>query len=377
MGSEARDLRGLLDLALDSSVQARHALTLSVSDLFDDETRVLSERERALMSDILGKLIRDCEHEVRQQLSARLAKRGDAPHDVVLALANDTIEVARPILLQSEVLRDEELIEIVRHRTTEHQLAIAMRRTVSEPVSEALVETNSIDVIKTLLHNSNAKISEATLAYLTEESQRVDSYQEPLLNRAELPPALAERMYAWVSAALRQHIIKNFDVHPTALDDDLEAIVKSAAPAGTSGTKEPEAAAVLARHLGAQGSITPQLLIQVLRQGEIHLFEALFQEISGLKPPRLQRVIYESGGNGLAIACRALEIPKPTFATIFLLSRRGRPGNQTVDPRELSRALAAFDRINPKNAMHVVRNWRRDPKYQEAIEKIASTSKAS
>jgi len=39
----------------------------------------------------------------------------------------------------------------------------------------------------------------------------------------------------------------------------------------------------------------------------------------------------------------------------------------------LSRALAAFDRINPQNAMHVVRNWRRDPKYQEAIEKIASS----
>ena len=57
------------------------------------------------------------------------------------------------------MLQDSELIEIVHHRTLEHQLAIAMRRRVSAAVSDALVEEGSPDVIKTLLENPNAAIS--------------------------------------------------------------------------------------------------------------------------------------------------------------------------------------------------------------------------
>ena len=213
MSASGRELHFLLDLALDRSIEGRRALTNSIGDLFSGEQgTTLSERERALMADILRKLIRDCEMAVRRDLSERLAKADNPPRDLILALANDEFEVAQPILMQSLVLRDIELIQIIRHRTQQHQLAIAMRRSVSEFVSDALVETGSIDVIKTLLENQDAKISEATMAYLAEESQRVDSYQEPLINRQDLQPELAERIYFWVSAALRRHILEHFDV---------------------------------------------------------------------------------------------------------------------------------------------------------------------
>ncbi|MCH8002913.1 MAG: hypothetical protein IIA34_14810 [Proteobacteria bacterium] len=65
---------------------------------------------------------------------------------------------------------------------------------------------------------------------------------------------------------------------------------------------------------------------------------------------------------------------KPTFATIFLLSRRGRPGNQVVDPRELSRALLLFDKMNPRAAVEVMKSWRRDWAYQDATERIAASA---
>ena len=53
------DLTFLLRLALDKSVEGRRNLTASLGDLFTDRTSVLTERESALMSDILHKLIRD------------------------------------------------------------------------------------------------------------------------------------------------------------------------------------------------------------------------------------------------------------------------------------------------------------------------------
>jgi len=378
VSASGRELHFLLDLALDRSVEGRRALTHSIGDLFSDSKTVLTDRERALMADILRKLIRECEMAVRRDLSERLAKAGNPPHDLILALANDAIEVAQPILTQSEVLRDIELIQIIRHRTQQHQLAIAMRRSVSEYVADALVETGNVDVIKTLLENQDARISEATLEYLAEESQRVDSYQEPLINRQDLNPELAKRMYLWVSAALRQHILEHFDVNPGQLDDHLEGVAEAISnnpqqhPEPVAAT---QSATALASQLAKQKRITPDFLIQVLRQGEIALFEALFGEISGLPAPRLQRVLYDSGGDGLALTCRALEMHKSSFATIFLLSRKRAAGQTVVNPRDLARALQLFDRANPQDAKQVLKMWCRDADYLDAVEEIADAAK--
>ncbi len=371
------DLTFLLRLALDKSVEGRRNLTASLGDLFTGRTCVLTERESALMSDILHKLIRDCEMAVRRDLAERLSKAENPPHDLIVALANDRIEVAQPILMNSDILRDMELVQIVRRRTHEHQLAIAMRRALNEPVSDALVETGDVNVIKALLENQDARISEATMTYLAEESRRVDTYQEPLIKRHDLKPELAKRMYLWVSAALRQHILQNFDVDPTELDDNLEhvamAISRDPAQHGPGQTaKRP--AAILAQHLGDAQEISWHLLIQVLRQGEIPLFEALFGKLSGLSPERVSKVLFESGGESLAIACRALDMPKTTFATTFLLSRRGEIGRRVTDPRALARALTLFDKINPKTAQEVLKGWRRDEDFQDAIVRVADTS---
>ncbi len=370
-----QELRTLLALAADKSLEARGALTATIGDLFTEQDKILTERERALMSDILRKLIHDCEMAVRRDLSERLAKAPNPPHDLIVELANDQIEVAEPILMKSGVLRDIELIRVIRHRSQQHQLVIAMRRSLSEHVSDALVETENVDVIKTLLENPDALISEATMEYLAEESRRVDTYQEPLLKRNELKPELAERMYLWVSAALREHILEKFDIEPSALDDQLQGVAEAIAGDPEQHRAKPaeeQPATVLARRLVKQQEVTPNFLVQVLRQGELRLFEALFGELSGLEAPRLQSVLYDSGGEGLAIACRAMAMPKPTFATIFLLSRRGRPGKKIIDPRELSRALLLFDKMNPNAATEVMKSWRRDWKYQDATERVAA-----
>ena len=116
--------------------------------------------------------------------------------------------------------------------------------------------------------------------------------------------------------------------------------------------------------------MTPELLIQVLRQGEVALFEALFGRLSGLAPPRLKRVIYEPSGRDMAIACRALETSKANFSLIYLLLRRSRPGQETVPPRVASRVMKYFESIEEATAKRVLRQWQRDPSYLEAIERI-------
>ena len=234
-------------------------------------------------------------------------------YDLVKMLANDDIEVAFPILTQTDVLKDSDLIEIIQQRALEHQLAISIRSEVSEEVSDALVEKGDENVILNLLRNSGARISSSTMEYLVDESQRVNAFQEPILRRDDLDPRTAKRMYMWVSAALRRHIVENFEIDQNELDDMLETAAleaSGAAPTPTPRSKSDQ----LADDLTNEGIVTPELLIQALQDGQVHLFASLFRRLTGRRQTLITRFILEATGEGLAISCKALGFEKKEFA---------------------------------------------------------------
>ncbi len=156
------EFKTLIDLAHDKSKQGRAALVTAITQLFDGQGLGLTAQDREMMTDIIVQVIKDVEASVRRSLADHFAERSDAPENLVIALANDDIEVAHPVLLRSKVLHDAELIEIVQHRTMEHQVAIAGRPLVSERVSDALVETGNDKVVTTLLENDGARTRAST-----------------------------------------------------------------------------------------------------------------------------------------------------------------------------------------------------------------------
>ncbi len=364
MAGHEPDIQYLLKLALDSSVAARRTLAGQISELTAQRERLLTEHERDLISQILRKLLSAFETPVRRHLAETLATAPNVPRDLLVTLANDQIEVALPVLLASDLLRDAELIEIVRHRGHQHQIAVARRRGLSEPVSATLVESENEDVIQTLLENPDASISETTMAYVVEASRRIDSYQEPLVNRRDLPRHLAKRLLWWVAAALRRQLLQDFNIHPTELDDALEKTVQGLGKEAAQGDSVADVAARLAERLAEAGAITPVLLIKVLRQGEMPLFEAMLAALSGIVLPRLRRLVYDNGGEGLAVICRVNRMPKQNFATMFMLTRAK---GTAMKPQDLSRATALFDNMNQENAEHVLKSWQRDPDFQDAV----------
>ena len=289
---------------------------------------------------------------------------------MIKALANDEIEVAHPILTRSQVLHNLDLIEIIHHRTMEHQLAIAMRENVAEEVADALVETGKGDVIAALLENPSAKISRTTMEYLVEQSKRIDRFHNPLVARPDLGPDLAKKMYWWVSAAVRQHIVENFDVDPTDIDNTIESAVSEALAEAESYDPARTKPFELAERLNEAQAISPQLLIQVLRQGEINLFEALFVKLTGIRLTLARRVLFEQGGEGLAVACKAVGIGQREFALIFALSRRSRPEAKPVSSDELAKVLEFYDRVEPVTASAVLQRWKRNPSFLDSLRRL-------
>lgn len=371
----AVDELNLLDLARDKSQDSRNKLVEALGEIFYDDAHQLNATEREHATEIFRRLMRDVEKTVRRALAERMAKDADAPRDLVVLLANDEIEVAHPILVLSEILGDAELLEIVRARSKEHRLAIAMRKSLSEEVSEAIVDAGDAGVIRVLIENAGARLSSETLEQLVEASREEASYQEPLAGRKDLNERLARRMYWWVSAALRKHIAKNFEIDSDELDSNIVSAVKGILGDGSESAFD--SADDAARCLAEKGAITPQLMIQTLREGQLGLFEAIFARHVGLGRPMIKRFIAEPGGEGLAIVAKACGMYKPDFASIFLLSRAGRPGEKVVDPAELSRVVEFFDRIKVETAKKVVNYWKLDPDYLTALKQIEAEKRRS
>jgi uncharacterized protein (DUF2336 family) len=346
-GQESTRIQELVALARDASAVARARLVAGIGDLMFSESEPPTERERAIATDILRHLVHEAEVTVRRALAERLAREPKAPYELVVALARDEISVARSVLAECELLADADLIEIIHQRTLQHQLTIAMRRQVSETVSAALVQTGSHDVMRTLIENPNARIARRTFERLVEHSRSADVLQAPLVRRQDLDSDLAGRMYAWVSAALRRQIVLNFDVDPKLLDEALADSLRSVADA-----HETPAAP------GAAAHDDPGVLLQLLRSGEIAMFEALLARKTGLRLQIARRAFYEPGGRPLAIACKAIGVEKAHFAAIFLLARQARPGDKSVDPRELHNILAFFDGLTVEDARATVDSWR-------------------
>lgn len=354
----------LLSLARDKSGKRRQLLAETISDLFTGKNRVLSDRERTLMFDILQKMLHNAEMEVRRIIAEQLSGQPDAPRDLISLLANDEIEVAFSILHNSSVLEDEDLIEVVRHRAQEYHLAIATRKIVSEDVSDALVKTGDENVITTLLKNSGSAISQTTMEFLVEESKRVDAYQKPILHRDDLDPDLAKRMYFWVTAALRKFILENFELDKTVLDDLLEKSTDTASK--ETPTKSDE----LAEEVESGGLGLAKMMIHALRDGEVFLFEAMFRRLTGLRNTLVKRIVFEPGGEGLAIACKATGIDIKDFTIIYTLSRLSSESSNGLDSSETQRILEFYETIPVNAAKEALSRWRRNVDYLKAIREL-------
>ena len=356
----------ILDLASDSSSQGRETLLKAITELYEKTETKQSDAERELMVDILGQLVSEIETVVRRDLAQRFSANHSAPRELIVMLANDEIEVARPILMHSGVLEDPDLVEIVRQRTAEHRLAVASREEVGETVSDAIVESGDEDVIEVLLRNPRAALSAEATEHVVAESRKVDRYQKPLLARVDLPPDLAHLMFWWVSAMLRRHILEKFQVEVEPLDIDIvqttQAVVDSSRFA-----RRPSHAERLVARLVDLGELNEIFLVQSLRHQHVSVFIAGIAHLAGVDMSMAGRIIFDKGGEALIPICKAIGMGRGNFATVFMRIRKAVNDDATTKPALLERMLAVYDNMPRSKASSILRLWQTDANFAAAI----------
>lgn len=352
----------LLLLAQSKTPADRERLMLALADMaaHSGKENLKDENVQVLMNTIFLNLVSTAEREIRKALSERLADAAWAPYALVNVLALDEIEIARPIIAQSPVLKDEDLVRVMAMATIEHQIEVAARPCIGESVIEEILKKGDPAVMTALAGNDTADISPAAMQQLIGHAKDVAGLRSPLVRHPRLTTEMAERLYVWVGQSLRSAIVSRFRVDADALDREIAKAVHSAqspaqvpaAPQASSGLTNADVdrrdmEKRLVAKLNASGQLRAGYLIKSLRDQRLSLFCAALAELIRVPVETIETVINAQTPELLALACTAAGVDQSAFPTILYLVRdlnRQRPGGGAEEGRRAMSAFGASDR---------------------------------
>lgn len=298
----------VLRLLKDPSGENRREAAVKISSTYSAED--LTDDERNIAEDILRAMAKDVEVSVREALAENLKEYSGLSHDLAMTMASDVNSVALPVIQFSDVLGDDDLLDIVRTQGTEKQTAVAQRSTVSEEVADALVETGKETVVATLVGNDGAAISDKTFDKVLVDFKESDLVKTSMVSRDQLPVAVAERLVNLVSEKLQEQLVAKHSLSPDVATD---LIIQSRERA-TLGLLAPEASIMdvhaLASQLHENGRLTPSIILRSLCMGDMEFFEVSVAVLSGLPLGAARALIHDEGSLGLPAIIEKAGLPE-------------------------------------------------------------------
>jgi uncharacterized protein (DUF2336 family) len=159
-----------------------------------------TEDEIWMFGEIIGKLEQDIETATRAKLAKRLARSDNAPFKVIKKLAfDDSIEVAGPVLRQSERLDTRTLVANAKSKSKNHLLAISKRRSLCEDLTDELVVRGDGEVVRSVAKNNGARFSDSGLLHMIKRSESDSILFEQLGQRRDIPRHIFQQLIAKAS----------------------------------------------------------------------------------------------------------------------------------------------------------------------------------
>ena len=340
----AQQAQALTDLANMQSPKDRERLLSALIDLFDNPG-ALDQIDRpsvqALLEDILLKLVAQAERAIRMRLSERMAEKVWAPPALMVILAMDEIDIARPVIANSPVLNDAALIRVLIEATIEHQIEVARRPNLGHAVVDTLLSQAQPAVLTALATNDAIRLSQRHLEDLVEASRRIAALRSPLGRHPQLSSALAERLYAWVGQTLKEALLTRFDLDPDELDASLAQAISEAHGLADGAGLMPSLRGLdpdrdrlemedrLVSKLLDADQLKPSFLFRTLSEGKLSLFCRALGRLCGQNYARMRLAIDCDTPERLALACYAIGMDRSAFPTVLNTVRKlsgGFPG---------------------------------------------------
>jgi hypothetical protein len=340
------------DAIATGSRERRNEIADNIAALFVAHAHAVSDDEIAFFDQILMRLTTEIEISARRILATRLAPIPNAPPNAIRSFAfDDAIEVAHPVLSRSERLTDADLVENVRRKSQGHMLAITQRRTLSEIVTDVLVERGNRDVLLSAVRNSGSRFSNAGFSILVHRSEGDAELEIGVGGRLEIPRYLFQQLLSMASHAVRTKLTamrpEAFEKISAAVEEageqiEADAVERSqwretSSPAQRNNSKTPF-------HEMDKSAADTDNLIKIV---------AMLSSACEMPISFVEQALAERKSETILVLARAANLSWPTLKAVLMSRHGGRPAET-----EISRSLAAYERLKPQTAVEILRFYR-------------------
>ena len=329
-----------------SSPKRRSDMLFSVLDLFAQGADQFSDEEIALFDDIIMRLASEIELATRERLAYRLAPVARAPRNVIRFLASDDeIRVARPILAESVRVDETVLAQVARSKSQAHLVAISQRQSLSESVTDILVERGNREVLLTASRNLNAKFSAAGFLRLIKRAEGHDMLAISVGSRPDLPRPLRIFFLTTASEVVRRKLIKEGRYGEDEIHEAIKVVTADVSDDGDNSSEGRGSEVQDAQRPGDIGAIR-----KFAEAGQLDAAVAALARRCGISIDSLRPAMARDRVEALLILAKAAELPWQS--TKLLLENPVTP--LVASPAELARRRSSFERMGTHTARQII-----------------------
>jgi uncharacterized protein (DUF2336 family) len=334
------------------TVERRVETLRKITDLFVINASNYTEEHTAVFDDVFQVLVHKIEVSAKILLSQRLAPIASAPPRVVHTLAfDDVIDVAGPILTESERLTDAMLVENATSKSQAHLLAISKRKWLSAVVTDVLVDRGDSKVVNSVVANLGAELSENGYTRLLELSERDDDLATCVGTRPSIPRHHFVKLLSRASGTVRSRL----RALNTNAESEVVAAVNEATMAASHRSASESGSVVAAQHLVEElhrdGKLTADQINAFAKAGQFEETNAALALLANVPVALVENMMMTSQSEGVMILTKVADLPWPTVQAVLDM-RAKLSGAPQVD---LNFCRVSYNRLKVATAQQVLR----------------------
>jgi uncharacterized protein (DUF2336 family) len=349
MSQEKSFLQGLDDAVQRGTPESRMRALQHTTDLLiagrysDDEIWTFGE--------VIGRLADEIEVAARAQLARRLARFDRAPVNIIHKLAfDDSIDVAGPVLQESERLETYALVANACTKSQPHLLAISKRKSIEQAVTDVLVTRGDREVVNSVASNDGARLSEFGFLHMIQRAEGDSILAEQLGLRNDIPRHLFQQLIAKASVEVKKRLE---DERPAMVDQIQSSVTE------VTGTLQSKFGPVSRSHFVAkrvvatqhqQGNLNEDSISGYARSHRLDEVTIGLSLLCSLPGDVIERALVDKNREMLLVLAKALDFSWATTMSLLFLGAK----DHRITAQDLTDLENEFGRLNVKTSRSVL-----------------------
>src|SRR5580692_4593588 len=311
-----------------------------------------SDDEIWTFGEVIGRLADEIEVAARAQLAKRLARFDKAPVNIIHKLAfDDSIDVAGPVLLESERLETPALVANVCTKSQPHLLAISKRKSIEETVTDVLVTRGDREVLNSVAKNDGARFSDFGFLHMIQRAEGDSILAEQLGLRKDIPRHIFQQLIAKASDDVKKRLE---DERPNMVEQiqtsvtDVAGVLQSKF-GPVSRTYFVAKRVVATQH--RQGNLNENSISGYARSHKLDEVTIGLSLLCALPGDVIERAVLDKNREMLLILAKALDFSWATTMSLLFLGAK----DHRITAKDLKDTETEYGRLNAATSRSVLK----------------------